>query len=160
MGEIGCFMSHYHVWRDVLEKGHERVLVFEDDIRFRVNFRNNVKSMLNDLMQYQPDWDLVYVCICVCFCSFIYGCLRRYIGRKKLYEDGEPYIGESQLLVAPLYSYWTLGYALSHSGAMKLLKQLPLQKLVPVDEYFPIMFDKHPRWVGCLWCVYEWVGCG
>lgn len=43
------------------------------------------------------------------------------------------------------YSYWTLGYALSNRGAKKLLDGDPLSKLVPVDEYLPILFDRHPE---------------
>ncbi len=29
--------------------------------------------------------------------------------------------------------------------ARKLLAAKPFEKLVPVDEYFPIMFDKHNK---------------
>lgn len=43
------------------------------------------------------------------------------------------------------YSYWTIGYMLSQTGAQKLLKAKPLEKLIPVDEYIPIMFDRHPN---------------
>ncbi|KAK6044710.1 hypothetical protein COOONC_17785, partial [Cooperia oncophora] len=43
------------------------------------------------------------------------------------------------------YSYWTLGYILSAEGARRLLDAKPLDKLLPVDEYFPIMFNKHPN---------------
>ena len=38
-GEVGCFMSHYNVWKDVVDKGHRKVVVFEDDIRFEPYFR-------------------------------------------------------------------------------------------------------------------------
>jgi collagen beta-1,O-galactosyltransferase len=38
-GEIGCFMSHYNIWRDVIENDYEQVVVFEDDIRFEPFFR-------------------------------------------------------------------------------------------------------------------------
>lgn len=34
---------------------------------------------------------------------------------------------------------------LSQSGAKKLLKAEPLKKMIPVDEYLPIMFDQHPN---------------
>ncbi len=46
------------------------------------------------------------------------------------------------------YSYWTLSYVLSQRGAVKLLMGEPLERLVPVDEYLPIMFNRHPekRW--------------
>ncbi|KAF2901651.1 hypothetical protein ILUMI_04535 [Ignelater luminosus] len=54
------------------------------------------------------------------------------------------------MLVRVGYSYWTLGYALSYRGARKLLDAEPLSRLVPVDEYLPILFDKHPQsdWKG------------
>ena len=48
-------------------------------------------------------------------------------------------------LVHPGYSYWTLGYVLSLSGAQKLLQAEPLNKMLPVDEFLPIMFNKHPK---------------
>ena len=31
------------------------------------------------------------------------------------------------------------------SGAKKLVEEKPLGKMVPVDEYLPIMYDKHPN---------------
>lgn len=48
-------------------------------------------------------------------------------------------------LVEADYSYWTLGYALSLQGARKLLQAQPLSKMLPVDEYLPVMFNKHPK---------------
>ena len=44
----------------------------------------------------------------------------------------------------PHYSYWTLGYLLSQSGARKLIDSEPLGKILPVDELFPILFNRHP----------------
>ena len=40
------------------------------------------------------------------------------------------------------YTYWTLAYILTKSGAEKLLAGNPLGKMVPVDEYLPIMFGR------------------
>lgn len=57
----------------------------------------------------------------------------------------EPYVQGSDILVKVGYSYWTIGYGLSNQGAKKLLDGDPLSKLVPVDEYLPILFDKHPQ---------------
>lgn len=68
-----------------------------------------------------------------------------YLGRKRLENIDEPYVQGSTILVEVGYSYWTLGYALSYKGAKKLLDGDPLSKLVPVDEYLPILFDKHPQ---------------
>lgn len=48
-------------------------------------------------------------------------------------------------LIQPAYSHWTVAYALSLSGAKKFLLNEPLKKLLPVDEYLPIMFDRQPN---------------
>lgn len=43
------------------------------------------------------------------------------------------------------YSYWTLAHVLSLAGApRKLLASQPLRRMLPVDEFLPIMFDQHP----------------
>lgn len=47
-------------------------------------------------------------------------------------------------LVEADYSYWTLGYMLSLQGAKKLLGADPLRKMLPVDEFLPVMYNKHP----------------
>ena len=83
--------------------------------------------MLVELGNSGVDWDLVY------------------LGRKRLRKDLEPTVKDTENLVWPSYSYWTLSYMLSNSGAQKLLNQRPLNRLVPVDEYLPIMFDRHPN---------------
>ena len=66
-----------------------------------------------------------------------------YIGRKRLVNASEPYLQNSQRLVHVDYSYWTLSYYITRLGAQKLVGGEPLSKMVPVDEYIPIMFDKH-----------------
>lgn len=68
-----------------------------------------------------------------------------YLGRKQVNaEDEAPVEGVRNLVVAG-YSYWTLAYAISQRGAQKLLAAEPLSKMLPVDEFLPIMYDKHPK---------------
>jgi len=126
-GEIGCFMSHYKIWEDVVQNNHQKVIVFEDDIRFETYFKISLSNLVIELRNSEiNNWDLVY------------------LGRKRLRKDLEPEVKGTENLVWPSYSYWTLSYILSNAGAQKLLNQRPLNRLVPVDEYLPIMFDKHP----------------
>ncbi|PIO35051.1 hypothetical protein AB205_0041360 [Aquarana catesbeiana] len=47
-------------------------------------------------------------------------------------------------LVEADYSYWTLAYAISQQGARKLVAAEPLNKMLPVDEFLPVMYNKHP----------------
>ncbi|XP_066250477.1 glycosyltransferase 25 family member [Euwallacea similis] len=132
LGEIGCFLSHYLIWIKVIENNYKSVLVLEDDLRFETFFRYRVKSVMSEVSRIVPEWDLVY------------------FGRKKMQDNDEPWVEGADFLVEAGYSYWTLGYVLSMSGATKLLDAEPLKKLVPVDEYLPILFDKHPKenWKG------------
>lgn len=69
----------------------------------------------------------------------------RYLGRKLMQKDAETRVEQSQYLVYAGYSYWTVGYMLSAKGAAKLINSKPLENLIPVDEFLPIMYDKHPR---------------
>ncbi|XP_076649518.1 glycosyltransferase 25 family member [Halictus rubicundus] len=127
MGEVGCFLSHYMIWSEVIESDFETVIILEDDIYFEPFFREMVKSILTELDNLRPMWDLIY------------------LGRKRLVGSAESSIDGSKYLVRAAYSYWTLGYILSRNGAKKLVEAEPLKKLVPVDEYLPILANTHPR---------------
>lgn len=69
----------------------------------------------------------------------------RYFGRKQVNPKKEEAVDGVQNLVVADYSYWTLSYAISQQGAQKLLNAEPLSKMLPVDEFLPIMYDKHPK---------------
>lgn len=69
-----------------------------------------------------------------------------YVGRKRMQvQQPEQSVDGVNNLVKADYSYWTLGYALSQQGARKLLAAKPLSRMLPVDEFLPIMFNKHPK---------------
>lgn len=74
-------------------------------------------------------------------------CLRcSYVGRKRMQvQQPEQSVDGVNNLVKADYSYWTLGYALSQQGARKLLAADPFTRMLPVDEFLPVMFDKHPK---------------
>uniref|UniRef100_A0A3B1JXL4 Collagen beta(1-O)galactosyltransferase 2b n=1 Tax=Astyanax mexicanus TaxID=7994 RepID=A0A3B1JXL4_ASTMX len=127
-GEIGCFLSHHATWTEVVERGLQSVLVLEDDVRFEPRFKKRLQTIMEDVEKAQLDWDLIYV------------------GRKRM-QVAQPEVsveGVDNLVVAD-YSYWTLGYALSQQGAQKLLSAQSFHKMLPVDEFLPIMFNKHPN---------------
>lgn len=127
MGEVGCFLSHYIAWNKVVENNFTNIIVLEDDVRFEPFFNQKVNYILKELEDLQLEWDLIY------------------LGRKRLTNNAEPFINGSKYLVRASYSYWTIGYILSASGAKKLIDAMPLKRLIPVDEYLPILSDVHPR---------------
>ncbi|XP_059359828.1 procollagen galactosyltransferase 2-like [Carassius carassius] len=127
-GEIGCFLSHHFTWKQVLERGLQHVLVLEDDVRFEPQFKRRLQTIMEDVDKAQLNWDLIYV------------------GRKRM-QVAQPEVSVEGVnnLVEADYSYWTLGYALSQQGAKKLLAAQPFGKMLPVDEFLPVMFNKHPN---------------
>jgi collagen beta-1,O-galactosyltransferase len=125
MGEIGCFLSHYMIWQRMIELGQEEVLILEDDIRFEPFFMERADQLMKEA-RFIGGWDMIY------------------FGRKRLQEN-ENFIKESENFVHVSYTYWTLGYVITLEGAKKLLASEPLKRLLPVDEYLPIMFDQHPN---------------
>ncbi|XP_036940548.1 procollagen galactosyltransferase 2-like [Acanthopagrus latus] len=127
-GEIGCFLSHYNIWKQVVQQELQQVLLLEDDVRFEPSFGSRLVTIMENVKRVGLEWDLIYV------------------GRKRLQvKEPELWVKAVRNLVHPHYSYWTLGYILSLNGAKKLLKANPLNKMLPVDEFLPVMFNKHPK---------------
>ncbi|XP_017821500.4 procollagen galactosyltransferase 2 isoform X3 [Callithrix jacchus] len=126
-GEIGCFLSHYSVWKEVIDRELEKTLVIEDDVRFEHQFKKKLMKLMDDTDQAQLDWELIY------------------IGRKRMQvKEPEKAVPNVENLVEADYSYWTLGYVISLEGAQKLVGANPFGKMLPVDEFLPIMYNKHP----------------
>ncbi|KAM3865630.1 procollagen galactosyltransferase 2-like [Diretmus argenteus] len=127
-GEIGCFLSHYNIWKQVVKQELQQVLVLEDDVRFESRFHSRLMSIMDNVKRAALNWELIYV------------------GRKRLQvKEPEQWVKGVSNLVHPDYSYWTLGYVLTLQGARRLLEAQPLGKMLPVDEFLPIMFNKHPK---------------
>ncbi|XP_051742076.1 procollagen galactosyltransferase 1 isoform X1 [Ctenopharyngodon idella] len=126
-GELGCFLSHYNIWKEIEDRGLKTSLVLEDDLRFEIFFKRRLQNLMHEVESKGLDWDLIY------------------IGRKRMQVDRpEKAVPNIRNLVEADYSYWTLGYMMSLQGAKKLLKAEPLSKMLPVDEFLPVMFNKHP----------------
>ncbi|XP_028353598.1 inactive glycosyltransferase 25 family member 3 isoform X4 [Physeter macrocephalus] len=126
-GEVGCFLSHYSIWEEVVARGLAQVVVFEDDVRFESNFKMRLERLMEEVEAEKLPWDLIY------------------LGRKQVNPEEEAAVEGLPHLVVAGYSYWTLAYVLSLAGARKLLASQPLRRMLPVDEFLPIMFDQHPK---------------
>ncbi|XP_032490283.1 inactive glycosyltransferase 25 family member 3 isoform X2 [Phocoena sinus] len=126
-GEVGCFLSHYSIWEEVVARGLAQVVVFEDDVRFESNFKMRLEWLMKEVEAEKLPWDLIY------------------LGRKQVNPEEEAAVEGLPHLVVAGYSYWTLAYVLSLAGARKLLASQPLRRMLPVDEFLPIMFDQHPN---------------
>jgi GR25 family glycosyltransferase involved in LPS biosynthesis len=118
-GEIGCMVSHIHVWERIVEEGLERTLVLEDD------FLGN--GEMGTLDEPTVDFDIAY--------------LGRWKISKKAEEES---IGGSW--VKPVASYCTHAYVVTLEGAKKLLNNYKIkQNLIPADEFLAATYTKHRR---------------
>ncbi|MEM3062372.1 MAG: glycosyltransferase family 25 protein [Nitrososphaerota archaeon] len=121
-GEIGCALSHYSIWLDVVNLVENeslpkkcRILILEDDVIFLEDFDKKFVSYISEI----GDYDLLY------------------LHRKPLRAHLEKRVAEH--ITTADYSYWACAYILTYSGAKKLVNANYLEFLIPVDEFIPIM---------------------
>lgn len=117
-GEIGCFASHYLIWKYVYENDLKEVLVLEDDASLEVNFLNK----LLDIKHYIPrDYDI--------FFAFIHPDMKSKFNHEKHYMENE--------FVCKTFQDWsTLCYLISNKGAKTLLDLVHKNEIVrPVDNF-------------------------
>ena len=58
IGEIGCACSHKKIWQEIIKRGYKNVIVFEDDIHFLSNFKEELFNILNNSPK---DYDFTYL---------------------------------------------------------------------------------------------------
>lgn len=114
-GEIGCYVSHMRIWEKMVNENIEYCIVLEDDL--------HIEAHLGDVIQHIDTlnhWDLI-----------------------KLSDDrANPFINEHALSEnLTLGNYLKVpngcqGYAISLTGAKKLLKRKPFFRPVDVDIQF------------------------
>jgi len=120
-GEIGCSLSHYNVWKRIVEEELNNALILEDDIVLCDHFSQNIEKKREEISNI--NYDLLY------------------LGRTPLKPETQ-----TDPIIIPKYSYGTHAYILSLSGAKKLLNSNYLQNLLPVDEFLNILYDdKYPH---------------
>ncbi|XP_018028155.1 glycosyltransferase 25 family member isoform X2 [Hyalella azteca] len=126
-GEMGGTITHYNIWNNIIDNKYEKAMVFEDDVQFFPNFKENLRSLLAHLANARIEWDFIF------------------LG----YKDLEAELPKLEVPGAPMlevskYSYWLVGYLISQSGALKLVNADPLSKILACDEFLPIMYDRSP----------------
>ncbi len=51
LGEVGCSLSHYSLWKDHIERHkHNHLLIFEDDVMFSESSKTQYKIMTDETM--------------------------------------------------------------------------------------------------------------
>jgi len=55
-GIFGCAQSHINIWKDIVSKGYENVLIFEDDVWLEKDFKKYL-----EVLEPPEKWDILYL---------------------------------------------------------------------------------------------------
>ncbi len=71
-GAIGCYLSHFSVYKDALERSYKLIWVLEDDADFIEDIRQ-IPDFLERLAKIDPKWDIFYTDVdCRDDCGFYF----------------------------------------------------------------------------------------
>ena len=112
-GEKGCFLSHYLLWKKILENDYENVIIFEDDAEIVNN-----EEFKNIRQFFIPDYDYIYLGFCY----------EKYKDKIKDVKDFSIYKANKALC--------THAYIISKNGVKKLIEYLNSQDewVNPIDH--------------------------
>ena len=63
-GSIGCLMSHKKIIETALDRGYEKICIFEDDILLIDNFEERFSSYINKIEDMDTPYQIAYLGLC------------------------------------------------------------------------------------------------
>lgn len=114
-GQIACALSHVRVLERVLDRGLERAVILEDDVRLPPDFARRLGAALGET---PPDFDLLYL----------------YDGNP---DSSTPVPGASRVRASG-YPLGTVAYAVSRKGASRIL-----ERILPIRDHLDEMLASH-----------------
>ena len=114
-GEIGCGLSHYYLWKKIIEENLDHAIVIEDDLS-PLNSFYEIFTQINKLEMITKEWDIIYI-------SFLNTGNKQYLTKN---------------IFIPKCGFSTSGYIISKNGAKKLLNYLPIEG--PIDVHLCNLF--------------------
>lgn len=112
VGAVGCYISHYMLWQNIIDKPDDIILIVEDDVILVDDFT----SLLKKYMTYVPlNWDIIY------------------IGHESLHLVNPEVINERVAKGVPACTY---AYMIKKSTIPMLLELCPIT--MPIDTHIRI----------------------
>ena len=171
-GMIGCWLSHYRIWQDVVENGYENVIVLEDDStfsqkvgqkQFKDEGRGDVSvstkqfdDRLSQILGLKGDgcgrvprnYDLLYLgCIGSCTVGGNVAASAFGYGNKDVVQVGdEDDCDVKEEYLVPGFPLMTHAYMLSGKGAKKLVKSPMFKKIAyHIDFTLALFYNSTPN---------------
>jgi collagen beta-1,O-galactosyltransferase len=123
-GVIGCSLSHYYLWKELInDDKNEYYIILEDDIRFTCNFSDKIKNIEKHFV----DTELLFLG---------YHMFKRVRDQvKNVYDDEECIEINIKKLCSHNYIGGTFGYTINKKGAFKLLKYIEINGIKHGIDY-------------------------
>ncbi len=131
LGCVGCALSHFNVWKMQLERGWQRVMIFEDDPLFKARFDAQAQAVMQELQSADADWEVLSL-----------GHTTIKDSRQNLVHDPGTREMCTTLRRGTTMFHGLAAYCVTLSGARKLVQSfLPMD--VQVDAYVGLL--AHPQ---------------
>lgn len=116
-GGIGCFLSHYELYKKLSQTINDMFFIFEDDILFE---KNNLKTIVKTINNAPKDWDIILLGF-----SRLHG-----------YKENKDFI-------KPLGFWGTWAYVINKKGAINFLKNCDIHNMdAQIDAYLSYLAQR------------------
>lgn len=119
-GMIGCALSHYFLWKRVVDERIDKVLVLEDDIFFIDGYKKIFEDAIKELPK---DWDLFYLG-CHGLCHKGDRKINIFMSLLHLIKNNGDCMSDKKHIFKPKFALTTHCYAITYDGCKKLLEHL------------------------------------
>jgi collagen beta-1,O-galactosyltransferase len=117
MGEFGCAISHYMIWKQSYKMNHNRVLIFEDDIILDCEILFKSLSIYDKFSENN-------------ICDIFYLSCLPFVDKEQVTDN----------IVKCEFSYLLHSYILTKSAIQVLINANFLSNLIAVDEFVPLSY--------------------
>lgn len=145
---IGCALSHYNIWKELVNSDYDYYIVFEDDIELTSNFKKKLDMVLQNMSKNYNDLVML-------------GYIMYNNKRKEVYNLYNRDTTDIKItkLNRDLYIGGTFSYLISKNGARNMIKYIEQNGIKHgIDYLFKINnqlneFETQPSIVFSEWCV-------
>lgn len=130
--EIAISLSHYSIWKDIVENKTPTTLILEDDVDFNPNLLRILSKVMDE--ELPKDYDLLY--------------LSHIFSHSPVVDDYS-----ENLIKVDKGVWWLSGYIITYEGAKKLLEGLPIKGAV--DVWINHQFKNMNVFIMKGWLVYQ-----
>ena len=127
-GEVGCLLSHYKIWKDLVASDDDYRIILEDDVSFTKDFPSRMGEVLGKVNNY----DIIYL-----GCGGVCGNQCKKLGIDKCPPTKIPGLFQAH------HGFGAYGYIVSRKGANKLIDMVDNKLSAPFDAEMgnPRKFD-------------------